>query len=159
MIAAPSIIAILIGWITEAGPSESPPLTVAASLPANSVSKVHKHPKSEPDGSSSQLSVRRNEEESFSDAEGGEDQIEYVVGGGLAGQRVECPEAAIEIEQDHLMGNSARVGASCVVQGRERGGDGLVVAETGEHAGFGGGAAGSQRQDAFPQRGNAFAGQ
>ena len=50
----------------------------------------------------------------FSDAEGGEDQVEDVVGGGLAGERVESPERAIEIEQDHLVGDGGGVGCGGV---------------------------------------------
>lgn len=46
----------------------------------------------------------------FSDAESGEDQVEDVVGSGLAGERVESPERAIEIEQDHLVRNGGGVG-------------------------------------------------
>ena len=39
----------------------------------------------------------------FSDAEGTEDQIKDVIGGGLAGERVKGPESTVEIEQDHLV--------------------------------------------------------
>jgi len=40
----------------------------------------------------------------FPDAEGGKDQMENVVGGGLPGERIQGPECAIEVEQDHLVG-------------------------------------------------------
>ena len=41
----------------------------------------------------------------------------------------------------------------------ERRGDGLLVAQAGQHARLGGGAAGGQRQNALAQRGNALAGE
>jgi len=50
----------------------------------------------------------------FSDAEGGKDQVEDVVGSGLAGERIEGPEGAIEIEQDHLVGDGGGVGCGGV---------------------------------------------
>ena len=43
----------------------------------------------------------------FSDAEGAEDQIEDVIGGGGAGDFVEGAEGSVEIEQEHLVGDSA----------------------------------------------------
>ena len=86
---------------------------------------------------------------SFSDAEGGKDQVQDVVRSGLAGEGVEGPERAIEIEQDHLVGNAAVVGLPGVSQGGESRRNGLVLAEIGEHAGFGGGSAGGQGQDFF----------
>ena len=57
-----------------------------------------------------------NPSQLLSDAEGGEDQVQDVVGSGLAGERVQSPERAIEIEQDHLVGNAGGVGCGGVGQ-------------------------------------------
>ena len=54
--------------------------------------------------------------QSLPDAEGGEDQIQDVVGGGLAGQGIEGPESAIEIEQDHLVRDGGLIGAGSICQ-------------------------------------------
>ena len=54
----------------------------------------------------------------FSDAEGAEDQVEDVVGGGGAGDFVERTQGSVEIEQEHLVGDS---GDNGVGRGVERG--------------------------------------
>jgi hypothetical protein len=54
----------------------------------------------------------------FSDAEGGKDQIQNVVGSGLAGEGVERPKSAVEVQQDHLVGNRVGVGLRGVGQRR-----------------------------------------
>ncbi len=46
----------------------------------------------------------------LSDAEGAEDQIEDVFGGGGAGDFVEGAEGSVEIEEEHLVGNSSGYG-------------------------------------------------
>ena len=46
----------------------------------------------------------------FSDAEGTEDQVENVVGGGGAGDFVERAQGCVEIEQEHLVRHSSRDG-------------------------------------------------
>ena len=43
----------------------------------------------------------------FSDAEGGEDQAEDVVGGGGAGDLVQWAERVVEIEQQHFVNRHA----------------------------------------------------
>src|SRR5271165_2793903 len=47
----------------------------------------------------------------LSDAEGAEDQVEDVVGGGGAGNGVEGAEGAVEIEQQHFVGDFRGYGA------------------------------------------------
>lgn len=97
--------------------------------------------------------------ELFSDAEGGEDQVEDVVGGGLAGQGVEGPKGAVEVEQDHLVGDAGVVGAASVFEGGAGGDDGLLLAEVGEEAGFGCGSAGGELKDSFAQHVDSIAGE
>ena len=75
------------------------------------------------------------------DAEGREDEVEDVVGGGLAGEGVEGPEGAIEVEQDHLVGDAGVVCEAAVFESGARDDDGLLLAEVGEEAGFGGSSA------------------
>ena len=94
----------------------------------------------------------------LSDAEGAEDEIEDVVGGGLAGEGVEGPEGAVEIEQDHLVRNGGAIGAEGVFERGTSGGDGLVLAEVGEQAGLGSCSAGGELEDLFAKSGDAVAG-
>jgi hypothetical protein len=47
----------------------------------------------------------------LSDAEGAEDQVEDVIGGGGAGDGIEGPESVIEIEQQHFVRNFRGHGA------------------------------------------------
>ena len=54
----------------------------------------------------------------LSDAEGAEDQVEDVVGGGGAGDFVERAQGAVEIEQEHLVRD---LGGHGVGGGIERG--------------------------------------
>lgn len=67
----------------------------------------------------------------LSDAEGGEDQAQDVVGSGLAGKRVERPERAIKVEKNHFVGNAGGVGFDCVAERGERGDDCLLLTEIG----------------------------
>ena len=67
--------------------------------------------------------------------------------------------AAVEVDQDHLVGNVVGVGLGCVGQRGAGGGDGLLMAQAGEQTGLGGGSAGGQRQNPLAQCGNAFAGE
>ena len=39
----------------------------------------------------------------FSDAEGGEDAVKDVIGGGFSGQAVQLPQRCVEIEQQHFV--------------------------------------------------------
>ena len=48
---------------------------------------------------------------SLPDAERGKDQIQDVVGSGLAGERIESPQRAIKVEQNHLVRNGVGVRA------------------------------------------------
>jgi len=41
----------------------------------------------------------------FADAEGGEDAVQDVVGGGFAGDGVQRVERAVEIQEEHFVGN------------------------------------------------------
>lgn len=68
----------------------------------------------------------------FSNAEGGEDEVENVIGGGLAGERVEGPEGAIEVNQDHLVGDAVVVGAAAIFKSHACCDDALLLAEVGE---------------------------
>ena len=77
----------------------------------------------------------------FSDAEGGEDQIEDVVWSGLAGERIEGPKSAVKVEQDHLMWNPAGVRLRRVIDPGQSGGHRLVMAQAGQHARLAGGSA------------------
>jgi len=56
----------------------------------------------------------------LSDAEGAEDQIEDVIGGGGAGDFVEGAEGSVEIEQEHLVGDSVDYGVGRGVERGER---------------------------------------
>ena len=53
----------------------------------------------------------------FSDAEGGEDEAEDVVGGGGAGEGVEGAEGGVEIEQKHLVRDAVGDGGLCRGEG------------------------------------------
>lgn len=70
---------------------------------------------------------RRGRLRSFSDAEGGEDQIEDVVGRGLPGQGVQGPKRAIEIEQDHLVRDMVLIGRLGISQCGNRSRDRLML--------------------------------
>ncbi len=65
----------------------------------------------------------------------------------MAGEGVEGPEGAVKVEQDHLVGDAAGVGAGRVADRPERSGNGLVLAQVGEDPGLGGGAARGKRED------------
>jgi hypothetical protein len=95
----------------------------------------------------------------LADAEGGKNQVEDVVAGGLAGEGVEGPEGAIKVDQNHFVGNVAGVGLRCIRERCAGSGDGLLVSEAREKAGFGGGSAGGEGQNAFAEGGDAFAGE
>jgi hypothetical protein len=68
---------------------------------------------------------------SLPDAEGPEDQIEDVVGGGGARDFVEGSEGSVEIEQEHLVGNSGGYGVGRSVERGERIVDQFLVANAG----------------------------
>ena len=53
----------------------------------------------------------------LSNAEGAEDQIEDVVGGGGAGDGIERPQGVVEIEQQHLVRDLGRDGDSRGIEG------------------------------------------
>jgi len=95
----------------------------------------------------------------FSDAEGGEDQVQDVVGGGLAGQRVERRQCTVKIKQDHLVRNGAGVGLRRIAQRRQRSRNRLVMAQAGQQAWFGRSSAGGEGQNPLAQFRNAFAGE
>ena len=59
----------------------------------------------------------------LSDAEGAEDQVENVVGGGGAGDFVEGAEGSVEVEQKHLVRDAGGDGIGRVVERGERGVD------------------------------------
>ena len=67
----------------------------------------------------------------FSDAEGAEDQIEDVIGGGGAGDFIEGAEGSVEIEQEHLVGDSGGYGAGRSGERVECVGDQLLMANAG----------------------------
>ena len=94
----------------------------------------------------------------LADAEGGKDQIEDVVAGGLAGEGVEGPEGAVEVDQDHLMRNVAGVCLGRIGESGACRGNGLLVAQAGEQAGFSGGSAGGEGENSFAKSRNALAG-
>ena len=56
----------------------------------------------------------------LSDAEGAEDQVKDVVGGSCAGDFVKGTEGSVEIEQEHLVGDSADYGVGRGVERGER---------------------------------------
>ena len=88
----------------------------------------------------------------FSDAETGKDQIQDVLGRGLAGEGVKSPERTIEIEQDHLVGNVFCVRFRSVIQGSHGGQNCLMMPQVRQHAGLCSGASGSERQNLFAER-------
>src|SRR6266851_4108000 len=55
----------------------------------------------------------------LSDAERAEDQVEYVVGGSGAGNGIERPKSAVEIEQQHFVRDSALHRADGGIERRE----------------------------------------
>ena len=56
----------------------------------------------------------------LSDAEGAEDQVKDVVGGGDAGDFVEGAQCSVEIEKEHLVGDSGDYGVGRGVERGER---------------------------------------
>ena len=52
----------------------------------------------------------------LSDAEGAEDQVEDVVGGGDTGDFVEGAEGSVEVEEKHLVGDAGGDGVGRVVE-------------------------------------------
>jgi hypothetical protein len=56
----------------------------------------------------------------LSDAEGAEDQVEDVVRGGGAGDFVERAQCSVEIEQEHLVGDSGSDGVGRDVERGKR---------------------------------------
>ena len=73
----------------------------------------------------------------FSDAEGGEDAGEDVVGGGDAREGVECAEGHVQVEQNELVRQACGVGFGCGSECGEGVGDGLLLAQVVEQAGVG----------------------
>jgi hypothetical protein len=67
----------------------------------------------------------------LSDAEGAEDEVEDVVGGGGAGDFVEGAEGSVEIEQKHLVRDAGGDGVGRVVESGERGADQFLMANVG----------------------------
>ncbi len=70
------------------------------------------------------------------DAEGGEDEVEDVVGGGFAGEVVEVAQRGVEVEQEHLVGDALVDRGGCCGKRIECSADGLMLAQVGEHAGL-----------------------
>src|SRR5579875_3181729 len=72
----------------------------------------------------------------LADAEGGEDEIQDVVGGGFTGKRIQMAQGGVEVEQQHLMGNlfgNRLLRRGQALQGcRHR----LVMANAGKHGVF-----------------------
>jgi hypothetical protein len=72
----------------------------------------------------------------FSDAEGSENEIKDVVGGGCAGDFIEGAQGVVEVEQQHFVrhsgGNRVRGG----VQGGKRIADKLLMADAGKKPAF-----------------------
>ena len=56
----------------------------------------------------------------LSDAESAEDQVEDVIGGSCAGDFVEGPQGSVEVEQEHLVGDSGGYGVGRGIERRER---------------------------------------
>ena len=75
----------------------------------------------------------------------------------MAGERVKGAEGAVKVQQDHLVWNGGCVGEIGVGQCRQGGCDGLVVAEAGQQAGFGGSSACRQGENAVAESRNPFA--
>src|ERR1700687_3198875 len=96
----------------------------------------------------------------LSDAEGAEDQVEDIVGGGGAGDFVERAQGSVEVEQEHLVWDSGGYGVGGGVERGERVGDEFLVAHAGQEAGFelDGGVSGDVGEDGGGQGGDAFAG-
>src|ERR1035438_851815 len=97
----------------------------------------------------------------LSNAEGPEDEIEDVVGGGGAGYFVEGTQGSVEIEQQHLVRNAGGYGVAGGSERAERVVHPFLMANAGEEAGFGvlRRVARDVTQDGFAQRGYAIAGQ
>lgn len=80
----------------------------------------------------------------LADAEGGEDEVENVVGGGGSGEGVERGEGVVEVDQQHLVGDGSGCGGGGALQGGEGREDGLALAQVGDERGLllGGGCSG-----------------
>ena len=76
----------------------------------------------------------------------------------MAGEGVEGPEGAVEVDQDHLMRNVAGVGLGCIGESSACRGNGLLVAQAGEQAGFGRDSAGGEGENSLAKSRNALAG-
>ena len=70
----------------------------------------------------------------FSDAERAEDQVEDVVGSGGAGDFIQRTQSAIEVEQEHLVGNFLWNRSPSFIQRANRVGDQLLLAHIGQEA-------------------------
>src|SRR5208282_4789239 len=97
----------------------------------------------------------------LSDAEGAEDQVKDVVGGGGAGDFVERAQGRVQIEQEHLVRHSSRDGSARGVERGERVGDQLLMPDAGKKAALQlvGGVSADVVQDSGAQHRNAFAGE
>src|SRR5208282_3781336 len=96
----------------------------------------------------------------FSDAEGAEDQVKDVVGGGGAGDFVERAQGRVQIEQEHLVRHSSRDGSARGVERGERVGDQLLMADAGKKSALQlvGAVSADVLQNGGAQHRNAFAG-
>ena len=94
----------------------------------------------------------------LSDAEGGEDEVEDVVGGGGAGEGVEAAEGFVEVEEEDLVGELGCDGGAGGFEAGEGGLDGGVLAQGGEGGGFGRGRGARGLDDGFAEGFEAVAG-
>src|SRR5262249_28543429 len=85
----------------------------------------------------------------LADAEAGEDQVQDVIGGGLARDGVKRAQRAVKIEHDHFMRNASLGRETCRRKTVERLFHQSLMADVGEKSGFllSGGAAGDVLQD------------
>jgi hypothetical protein len=97
--------------------------------------------------------------ELFSDAEGGEDASEDVVGGGGTGEGIEGSEGIVEIEQKKLMGKGLQRGLPGFGECAAGFGEGLGLAEAGNDRRISGGLGGDGVEDGSLEGFEAFAGE
>ena len=71
----------------------------------------------------------------LSNAEGGEDEVKDIVGGGGAGELVEGAEGGVEIEEKHLVGSVSGGRLVGLGEGVERGVDSGLLADVGQNRG------------------------
>ena len=69
---------------------------------------------------------------SLADAEGAEDQIQDVVGCGFSGEFVQCVEALVEIQQDHLVRSLCACGFHRLLKRGSSTADSIMLAEVGQ---------------------------